>query len=97
MWWFGTGCISKSKITELIKLVTDSEDYDDDFVKVRLEVIVHERNEKQVEERKLKTDKEEKEREERKLEAEREERKLKAEREEKKLEWNERKRKSEKQ
>lgn len=48
-------------------MITESEDYDENFVKVRLEVIVAERNEKEAG-RKLKAGSEE-----RKLEAEKEE------------------------
>lgn len=39
MHWFGTGYSPKPKIVYLIKLVTESEDYDDDFVKDWLEII----------------------------------------------------------
>lgn len=59
------------KIIYLIKLTTESEDYDTDFVKVWLEVVVSERNEKQ-----------EREREERRPERTKGERKLEREREE---------------
>lgn len=92
MWLFGTSC-SSPQITDIIRWITESENYNEDIVKEWLKVVVSKRNEKQQvgakekEESKLEAGREwERDREEKERERKREERMLEREYELQKVE-----------